>query len=81
MTDEQLHRKINEILDQLRPNVQMDGGDIKFVKFQDGIVYVKLSGACVGCPASQFTLKLGIEQALKEQIPEVVEVVAVDEDE
>jgi len=72
--------RISDIIDQLRPNIQMDGGDIELVKFENGIVYVRMLGACVGCPASIYTLKLGIEEALKEQLSEVHEVVAVDDE-
>lgn len=72
---------IKDIIEQLRPNIQMDGGDVEFVRFDDGIVYVRFHGACVGCPASLFTLKGGIEEALKEQLSDVVqEVVALDQD-
>ncbi|MBA3751970.1 NifU family protein [Candidatus Dependentiae bacterium] len=70
--------KIQEGLEEMRPNVQMDGGDIQFVSYKDGIVSVKLLGACVGCPLSMYTLKMGIEENLKERIPEIVEVIAVD---
>lgn len=71
---------IKDIIEQLRPNIQMDGGDVEFVRFDDGVVYVRFHGACVGCPASLFTLKGGIEEALKEQLSDVVrEVVALDE--
>ena len=76
-----MHRKIDAVLDTVRPNIQMDGGDVQFVKFQDGAVYVRFQGACVGCPAAEITLQMGIEQALKDEIPEVNEVVAVDDDE
>ncbi len=73
--------KIKEVIEQLRPNIQMDGGDVEFVRFDDGIVYVRFHGACIGCPASMFTLKGGIEEALKEQLSDVVrEVLPVDDD-
>jgi Fe-S cluster biogenesis protein NfuA len=73
--------KIKEVIEQLRPNIQMDGGDVEFVRFDDGIVYVRFHGACIGCPAAIFTLKGGIEEALKEQISDVVrEVLPVDDD-
>ncbi len=78
MTDEQTVQKIESILDTIRPNIQMDGGDIEFIKFQDGIVYIKFHGACVGCPMSVFTLKMGVEEALKEKMPDVHEVVPID---
>ena len=72
-----IHQKIENVLDTIRPNIQMDGGDVELVNYEDGIVYVRMTGACVGCPASIFTLKMGIEQALKEQIPDVLEVIPV----
>jgi Fe-S cluster biogenesis protein NfuA len=73
--------KIKEVIEQLRPNIQMDGGDVEFVRFDDGIVYVRFHGACIGCPAAIFTLKGGIEEALKEQLSDVVrEVLPVDDD-
>lgn len=78
MTDQEMRARIEQVLDEIRPNIQMDGGDVSFVKFEDGVVYVRLEGACVGCPASSYTLKLGIEEAIKQHIPEVVEVVSID---
>lgn len=81
MTYEESIDTIKDIIEQLRPNIQMDGGDVKFVRFDDGIVYVRFHGACVGCPASLFTLKGGIEEALKEQLSDIVqEVVALDQE-
>lgn len=79
MTHEDSIRLIEQTLDEIRPNIQMDGGDIELVRFENGIVYVKLHGACIGCPASMYTLKLGIEERLKDQVPDVAEVIAVDE--
>ncbi|NRB21138.1 NifU family protein [Candidatus Dependentiae bacterium] len=78
MSDETLLRQIEDVLDEIRPNIQMDGGDVKFIRFDDGVVYVKLEGACVGCPAATQTLKFGIEESLKDQVSEVREVIAVD---
>jgi Fe-S cluster biogenesis protein NfuA len=76
--DSEIERKIKEILDQeIRPAVAMDGGDITFEKFENGIVYLFLQGSCSGCPSSTATLKVGIETRLKKAIPEVVEVVSV----
>jgi len=70
--------KIMEILDQeIRPQVAMDGGDITFEKFEDGIVFLHMKGSCAGCPSSTATLKMGIENRLKDAIPEVKEVVAI----
>jgi NFU1 iron-sulfur cluster scaffold homolog, mitochondrial len=77
MTDQKIIRQIEYALDQIRPNIQMDGGDIVFVKYEDGIVYIKMTGACVGCPASMYTLKMGIEETIKEHVPDVLEVIAL----
>ncbi len=72
------HKKIEEVLDDMRPNIQMDGGDIEFVSYIDGVVALRLLGACATCPLSLYTLKMGIEERLKEQIPDVVEVISVE---
>jgi Fe-S cluster biogenesis protein NfuA len=69
--------KVTEVMDKIRPSLQRDGGDVELVEVDDGTVKVKLTGACAGCPMSTMTLKMGIEKILKEQIPEVKEVVAV----
>lgn len=70
--------KIKEILDnEIRPAVAMDGGDITFEKFEDGVVYLYLQGSCSGCPSSTATLKVGIETRLRDAIPEVREVVSI----
>jgi len=67
--------KVQAVLDQVRPMLQRDGGDVELVEVTaDGIVKVKLQGACGSCPMSTMTLKMGIEKAIKEQIPEIVEV-------
>lgn len=74
----EIETKIKDILDKdIRPAVAMDGGDITFDRFEDGIVYLHMQGSCSGCPSSTMTLKMGIETRLKEAIPEVIEVVAV----
>ena len=71
--------QIQEILDtRIRPAVAMDGGDIVFDRFEEGIVYVHLQGACKGCPSSSATLKAGIENMLRHYVPEVTEVRAVE---
>ena len=62
---------------EIRPAVAMDGGDITFEKYENGIVYLYLQGACSGCPSSTATLKVGIENRLKEIIPEIQEVVSI----
>ncbi len=73
-----MNEKIKEALDQIRPALQADGGDVQIVEVtEDGRVKVKLVGACGHCPMSTMTLKMGIEKRLKERIPEVKEVVAV----
>jgi len=69
--------RLQEIFETtVKPAVRKDGGDIEFVKFQDGIVYVSLSGACVSCPSSYFTLKMGVCELLQTHFPEVIDVVA-----
>jgi Fe-S cluster biogenesis protein NfuA len=65
---------ILRVLDQVRPYLNQDGGDVEFVSFVDGIVNVKLHGACGTCPSSLMTLRMGIENALREVVPEVQEV-------
>jgi Fe-S cluster biogenesis protein NfuA len=68
--------KVQAAIDQIRPMLQRDGGDVELVDVQDGVVVVRLRGACAGCPMSQMTLKNGIEKFLKREIPEVVSVQA-----
>lgn len=72
--------RIQEVLESLRPAILQDGGDIHFVRFENGTVYVQLYGACVSCPISFITLKMGLEAQLKEKIPGVNAVVAVDDE-
>ena len=72
-----MEEKVKATIDQIRPSLQADGGDVELVGVEDGIVKVKLTGACAGCPMSTLTLKQGIERILKQQVPEVKEVVAV----
>ena len=69
---------IEQALNQIRPMVQSDGGDIEFVKYEHNIVYVKLHGACIDCPVSGYTLKLGVEEALRAELPELKEVIAIE---
>ena len=69
--------KVEAALAKIRPMLQNDGGDVELVDVIDGIVKVKLQGACAGCPGAQMTLKMGIEKQLKQSIPEVVSVEAV----
>lgn len=74
---EKIENKINEVLNKLRPYLIDDGGNIEFIKFEDGIVYVHLTGACSNCHMMDYTLKEGIETILIEEIPEVKEVINV----
>ncbi len=69
--------KVEEVLDKVRPVLVRDGGNVELVGVDNGTVKVKLVGACAGCPMSTLTLKNGIERILKQEIPEVKEVVAV----
>jgi len=72
-----MKEKVKKALDKVRPSLQADGGDVELVDVEDGVVKVKLTGACAGCPMSQMTLKMGIERILKREVPEVKEVVSV----
>ena len=72
-----MQEKVEEVLGKVRPVLERDGGNVELVEVTDGIVKVKLVGACAGCPMSTMTLKSGIERILKQEIPEVKEVVAV----
>ena len=69
--------KVEEVLNQIRPRLMMDGGNVELVDVNDGVVKLKLTGACAGCAMATMTLKMGIERILKQQVPEVKEVVAV----
>ena len=73
-----MREKVQEALDKIRPMLQADGGDVELVDIEDGVVKVRLQGACAGCPMSQMTLKNGIEKILKKEIPEVKSVESAD---
>ena len=75
-----LREQIQAVIGQIRPYIQADGGDIELVEVQpdSGKVSVRFSGACRGCPMSAMTLKMGVERHLKEKVPQVTTVVAVD---
>jgi Fe-S cluster biogenesis protein NfuA len=78
-TEQTFEQQVKTIIDSIRPNLQSHGGDVELVGTgKDNTVKVRLRGACSGCPGAQMTLKQGIERLLKEQVPEVKEVVAVD---
>jgi Fe-S cluster biogenesis protein NfuA len=72
-----MKEKVEKALNRIRPALQADGGDVELVDIEDGIVKVRLTGACGGCPMSQMTLKMGIERHLKKEVPEVKSVEAV----
>ena len=77
--DTDIVKQIKELLDtRVRPAVAMDGGDIVYDSFKDGVVYLHMQGACSGCPSSTATLKMGIENMLKHYVPEVQEVRPID---
>lgn len=74
-----MKEKVEEVIDEIRPALQADGGNVELVDVdeEEGVVKVRLTGACRGCPMSQMTLQMGIEQELKKQVPDVTKVVAV----
>lgn len=74
MKDEE---KIKSVLEKLRPFLTSDGGDLEFIKYEDHIVYIRMMGACANCQMLDLTLKDGIEAAIQEEVPEVLEVVNV----
>jgi Fe-S cluster biogenesis protein NfuA len=74
---ELVRAKVEEVLNNIRPSLQADGGDVELVDVKEGIVSLRLKGACAGCPMSAMTLKNGIERILKEEISGIKEVVAV----
>ena len=71
-----MQERVEAVLDKIRPNLIADGGNVELVEVKDGVVKLKLTGACVGCPMSTMTLKNGIEQILRKEIPDLKEVVA-----
>lgn len=78
MDQELIVKQVEEIIRKLRPYIQRDGGDIKFVRFEDGIVYVQMLGACVGCSAIDSTLTDGVEAILIEEVPGIIGVEQVE---
>ena len=76
--EETMKERVEVSLGKIRPSLNADGGDVELIEVTpDGVVKVRLTGACAGCPMSQMTLKMGIEKMLKEEIPELKEVVGV----
>jgi len=74
MSEQAINEQVQEVLDKLRPFLLRDGGDCELVDVEDGIVKLRLLGACGSCPSSTITLKAGIERALLEEVPGIVEV-------
>lgn len=74
-TNENIIKRINEVLDKIRPYLENDGGSVTLNKYENGVVYVTLVGACSNCPMASITLKEGIENALISEIPEVKKVI------
>ncbi len=71
--------RVRQVIEQIRPSIQADGGDVEFLEFtQEGVVRIRLHGACVGCPSSSLTLQMGLERNLREHVPEVEAVEAID---
>lgn len=75
MENKEIEIKINEVLDKIRPYLENDGGSVRFNRYENGIVYVTLIGACAGCPMAASTFEDGIETALVNEIPEVIKVI------
>jgi len=73
-----MQEAVQAVIDKIRPTLQADGGDVELVSVDNGVVKVRLQGACKGCPMSQMTLKNGIEKFVKKEVPEVDRVEAVD---
>jgi len=71
------NEKIQAVVDEIRPLLQADGGDIELVGVQDGVVKVRLRGACAGCPGAQMTLKMAVERRLRSKVPEIQRVESV----
>jgi len=72
-----MRERVQKALEKIRPMLQADGGDVELVDVEDGIVRLRLQGACAGCPGAQMTLKMGVERQLKQDIPELKAVEAV----
>lgn len=77
MAEETLYMRVDRALDQIRPAIRMDGGEVELVDVEEGVAKVRMMGACGGCPMSTMTLKMGIERAIRAQVPEVKSVEAV----
>jgi Fe-S cluster biogenesis protein NfuA len=72
-----MRERVEAALKKVRPALQADGGDVELVEVKDGIVSVRLTGACGSCPMSTMTLKMGVERAIRQEVPEIKKLVAV----
>ncbi len=72
-----MREKVEAALDKIRPALRADGGDVELVDVKDGVVTVRLTGACGSCPMSTMTLRMGVERVIKEEVPEIKELVAI----
>lgn len=72
-----MFEQVKTVIEKIRPSLQADGGDVQLISVEDNVVKLRLAGACGSCPLSQMTLKNGIEKIIKQEIPEIVEVVSV----
>ncbi len=72
-----MKEKVEAALDKIRPALRADGGDIELVDVKDGVATVKLTGACGSCPMSAMTLRMGVERVIKEEVPEIKELIAL----
>lgn len=77
MDEKVIISQVKDIIDKIRPYINRDGGDIQFVKYEEGIVYVQMLGACIGCAAIDTTLKDGVEAILLEEVPGIIGVEAI----
>ena len=75
----EIEKRIINVIEKIKPYLSYDGGSVEFVKFEDGICYVKLTGACAGCMYSDMTLKNNIEEVIVSEIPEVISVENIEE--
>nr|PZN73392.1 MAG: hypothetical protein DIU55_03450 [Bacillota bacterium] len=77
MSEETLFERVERALDLIRPAIRMDGGEVELVSVEDGVARIRMVGACGGCPMSTMTLKMGIERAVRQHVPEIRAVEAV----
>lgn len=75
--DQELNERIERVIERIRPAIQADGGDVQFIELDEGIVKLRLMGACVGCPMSTMTLQAGIERMIRQEVPDIKGVMSV----